>query len=224
MSKQVTSKRRASATPPAAKQTKGERTRSLIKSAIVELVEERQSLDFTLDDISEKTGLTVGAFYFHFVNKDAALEEVGIDRFELFYGQILADGENAGLEEFSRIIVRQSIQSFLKNPALFRSSYTLIPKSFRVYNEWLKFRSKVVERLMALLAERRRRPGRPTPSDALDVHVLMAGLEGFMENLFFGNDGTMASISKRPMQLEMELWAHWRSVFMRPAAIDVDES
>jgi hypothetical protein len=53
----------------------------------------------------------------------------------------------------------------------------------------------------------------------LDVHALLAGLEGFIENLFFGSDETMSSISKAPSKLVEELWAHWRSVLFRPSPV-----
>lgn len=202
-----------------ARPTKGERTRAVIKAAISDLIGERQSLDFTLDDICEKTGLTVGAFYFHFANKDAALEEMCMDHLREFYGALEAL-ETDDIEELSRAIIRGSVDACVKNPAMFRASYTLIPRSMPIYETWLRARGAVVSRLIALLADRRRRPAKATASEHLDVHLLMAGLEGFIENLYFGSDATMKPIPQRPQRLEDELWAHWRSVLLRPVPVE----
>lgn len=202
--------------------TKGERTRAVIKGAIADLIGERQSLDFTLDDICAKTGLTVGAFYFHFANKDAALEEMCMDHLREFYGALDAIAAD-DIEDLSRAIIRSSVEACVRNPAMFRASYTLIPRSLPIYETWLGSRGAVVTRLIGLLAQRRRRPAKAAPCDHLDVHLLMAGLEGFLENLFFGSDVTMKPIPKRPSRLEEDLWAHWRSVLLRPVPVERTE-
>ena len=61
------------------KETKGARTRALIKQVIIDLVGNSSPLEVTLGDICEGANVTVGSFYFHFKNKDAALEETAID-------------------------------------------------------------------------------------------------------------------------------------------------
>lgn len=199
--------------------TKGERTRGVIKGAIADLIGERQSLDFTLDDICAKTGLTVGAFYFHFDNKDAALEEMCMDHLREFYSALQGIAAD-DIEDLSRAIIRNSVEACVKNPAMFRASYTLIPRSMRIYETWIAARGGVVTRLIDLLARRRRRPAKAAPMEHLDVHLLMAGLEGFLENLYFGSDATMKAIPQRPSRLEEDLWAHWRSVLLRPVPVE----
>jgi AcrR family transcriptional regulator len=196
--------------------SKGERTRATIKQAIRDLIDERQSLEFTLEDICEKTGLTVGAFYFHFENKDAATEEMTIDHLRAFYNTILGGGAEADLETLSRLVLRASIDACVRSPAVVRASYMLVPRSYAVYEAWLDSRSKLARRLVDLLAEQRGRAKPETP-DHVDVHVMLSGLEGFLENLFFGADAAMKSIPKRPPRLEEELWGHWRAVLSRRA-------
>lgn len=204
---------------PEPRLTKGERTRAVIKGAISDLIGERQSLDFTLDDICAKTGLTVGAFYFHFANKDAALEEMCMDHIREFYATLEAV-EADSIEELSRAIISSFVEACVKNPAMFRATYTLIPRSMPIYETWIVARGAVVSRMVALLAIRRRRPAKATASEHLDVHLLMAGLEGFLENLYFGTDATMKPIPQRPQKLQEELWAHWRSVLLRPVPVE----
>ncbi|MDX2238701.1 MAG: TetR/AcrR family transcriptional regulator [Hyphomonadaceae bacterium] len=215
--------RRKPAKPAAgadARLTKGGRTRAAIKAAIAELIAQRQSLDFTLEDICAKTGFTIGAFYFHFANKDAALEEMAIDHVAEFYGAIADRGAAEDLEGLSRLILRASIDACVRNPAMFRANYILVPKSMDVYRAWIEARKRVVALLLGRLAERRGRAGKPAPIDYLDVHLLLSGLEGFLENLYFGDDSTMRPITKRPQRLEEEMWAHWRPVLFRPAKVE----
>ena len=206
--------RRSSPAKPGGKISKGERTRALIKSGIAELITEHQSLDLTLDDICARTGLTVGAFYFHFANKDAALEEMCIDHNDGFYAEMVRESDGLGLEGVCRVVLRGCLNACVSNPAMFRASYTLIPKSMRVYEAWLAARSGLITRLVELVAAHRNRAAKPAAGDYLDVHLAMAGIEGFLENLYFGSDESMVPITKDPAVLIEALWAHWRAVLM----------
>jgi AcrR family transcriptional regulator len=208
------------AAPAEPKITKGERTRTLIKATIRELIAETGFSDLKLEDVCAKSGVTVGAFYFHFPSKDAALEEMWIEMNREFYGDILASTVDGDLEKVVKTLLRRSIDLCIDSPVLFRVGYWLIPRSFTVYKSWVASRAELIERLVSLTAARRGRPNRPSRADSLDVHFLMSGLEGFIENLFFGSDATMASIQKSPAKLTGDLWLHWRSVLFRPAAVE----
>lgn len=202
------------------KASKGERTRAAIKAAIADLIGEKQSLEFTLEEICVKAGFTIGAFYFHFENKDAALEEMTVDHLEEFYRSITERGAVQDLEGLSRSILRSSIDKCVSNPAMFRASYVLVPKSMKVYRAWIDARKRVVALLLERVAERRGRGAKPAAVDHLDVHVLLSGLEGFLENLYFGEDETMRQITKKAQRLEDEMWSHWRAVLFRPAKVE----
>jgi AcrR family transcriptional regulator len=204
--------------------SKGERTRALIKSGIAELITENQSLDLTLDDICARTGLTVGAFYFHFANKDAALEEMCIDHNDGFYVEMVRESDGLDLEGVCRVVLGGSLKACVSNPAMFRASYTLIPKSMAVYKAWLAARSGLITHIVELVAAHRDRAAEPETADYLDVHLAMAGIEGFLENLYFGSDETMAPINKDPDVLVESLWAHWRAVLMSPASSAVQKN
>ena len=213
-------RRIAKASPVAVKGGKGERTRAAIKAAISDLISERQSLDFTLDDICARTGFTIGAFYFHFENKDATLEEMTVDHLQTFYDDMISRGAGEDLEGLSRLILRSKIDVCIRQPAMFRASYMLVPKSMAVYRAWIEARTRLVVLMLDRVARRRARAGAAAAIDHLDVHLLLAGLEGFLENLFFGDDATMDPISKRAQRLEDEMWSHWRAVLFRPAKVE----
>jgi AcrR family transcriptional regulator len=203
----------------APKQTKGERTRAAIKTALAELINESGYSDLKLEDLCARTGLTVGAFYFHFQSKDAALEEMWTEMNRDFYHGILSSTQEGDLEDVVQTLLKEMVRTCTANPTLFRVGYWLIPRSYSCYQSWLEARSGLVKRLVALTAARRGRAGRPSRGDYLDVHALLAGLEGFIENLFFGSDETMSTISKTPSKLVEELWSHWRSVLFRPSPV-----
>jgi AcrR family transcriptional regulator len=192
----------------------------MIKATIQELIAETGFQDLKLEDVCARAGVTVGAFYFHFPSKDAALEEMWVEMNRDFYEGILAADTGESLESFVKLLLRRSIDLCIESPVLFRVGYWLIPRSMSVYRSWVDSRSGVVRRLVTLTAASRGRQGRPSRADALDVHFLMSGLEGFIENLFFGTDETMSPIQKSPGRLTADLWSHWRSVLLRPMAVE----
>ena len=72
---------------------KGQATRDMLDKAILELVNERGFTNFRLQDLCDKTGLTIGAFYFHYKNKDQALESVAAGAAESLFSTIESDIE-----------------------------------------------------------------------------------------------------------------------------------
>ncbi len=69
--------------------SKGNRTRSRIKSAVVWLVSSK-GRRFSLQDICQKAEITHGGFYFHYDNKEDVLVEVSQDWMKSFKTAILA--------------------------------------------------------------------------------------------------------------------------------------
>jgi hypothetical protein len=54
--------------------TKGQRTREALKAVVVGLVNEKPLAEIKVGDLCERSGLSVGAFYFHFQGRDDALD------------------------------------------------------------------------------------------------------------------------------------------------------
>ncbi|MDX1581923.1 MAG: TetR/AcrR family transcriptional regulator, partial [Alphaproteobacteria bacterium] len=111
----MTSDRAGSATPSAPDEqqpgTKGARTKALIKRTIIDLVGEHGPLEVTLQDICKAANVTVGAFYFHFRNKDAALEETATEAARIYYEALVPQLDDRPLRER----LENLMQAFLDN-------------------------------------------------------------------------------------------------------------
>ena len=201
-------------------ETKGSRTRALIMSTIEELLIEKGQR-FVLDDICARTGQTVGAFYFHFKSKEEAIEEIVIERLRSAHGAALDATKDKGLYESIFAIIWMRVTGQETSKELFHLPYRVIPTSVRVYNEWLTVRDAVVEKIaQAIARERRGAAARATGPDYLASQFLMAGLEGFMENAFYGSHPQMAKIDLRPVPLSRELAGIWYCAVIGRAPAD----
>lgn len=195
-------------------ETKGARTRMLILETVAELLAEKGQR-FVLDEVCARTGLTVGAFYFHFKNKEEAIEEVVIHRLRRVHGDALEAIGHGCLFESIYAIIWLRVTSVEQDRQLFHLPYRVIPTSERVYTEWLSVRDAVVERLASTVArEKRGANARASSADYLSSQFLMAGLEGFMENAFYGAHAQMTKIDLRPVPLSRDLAAIWYSAVM----------
>ena len=188
--------------------TKGERTRALIKSAVIELLGEKGQ-KFVLEDVCARTGLTVGAFYFHFTNKDHVVEEIVIDHMRSYYGGAKDAFSNPDLFAEIFAVIWQGVMTHEENPAIYHLPYRVIPASVRVYNEWLRVRGAMIERFARSIANQRRGEKTIAGTDYLAAQFLMAGVEGFMENAYYGSDPLMDKIDLKPLAVSRDLSIIW---------------
>jgi len=184
------------------RESKGARTRQNIKDAILELIGERQTPEITLEELCARTGLTVGAFYFHFPSKEAAIREIVIDRLRSYFLAIIEMPPQSSLFAEIYAVISHKLAVLRENPAAFRLPYQIIPTDWDVYAAWLQARSSLIERLASTIARARGRAQRADSQDHLAAQFLMAGLEGFLENAFFGQDEMMKKLDLR----------HWRAI------------
>jgi AcrR family transcriptional regulator len=115
------------------KVTKGARTRSLIKQTIVELLEENGGKDVSLEEICDRAGLTVGAFYFHFKSKDAALEELTADLIRATYSEYSASPIQSTLYGELYWLIALHLKRRSEHPVLYHLPYRILPRSVFVY-------------------------------------------------------------------------------------------
>ena len=99
------------------KETKGARTRALIKQVIIDLVGNSSPLEVTLGDICEGANVTVGSFYFHFKNKDAALEETAIDVIRDYYASISSVlGRGGSIDDQLEQLMHAFVDNYANQP------------------------------------------------------------------------------------------------------------
>lgn len=214
-----TSSRAQTASPSGDKLTKGTRTKALIKRVVAELIDEKGIDGVTLEDVCARTQLTIGAFYFHFGNKDAALEEVAIDSLKAYYDNLIESPSTICLYNEIHGIIEASVELHLKHPAMARLMYTMVPRSNSVYGSWVAIRDRLIERL-ALASARERQimsssggAASPDGQDYLCAQFLLAGSEGFFENAFYGSDPQFSKIDLKPASLVRDISVLWyRSV------------
>jgi AcrR family transcriptional regulator len=198
---------------PGGSETKGARTRALIKETIIGLIDERgASYQVKLEDVCERTGLTVGAFYFHFPSKEAALEEIVIDFVSGFYGSMANAPKQTTLYGELYTIIAIFVEATVMQRTSFRLPYMVLPTSIRAYQHWLKERDAVIQRMADVIAHHAKRRT-ASGQDHLAAQFLVAGIEGFMENAFYGSDSLMSKIDLRSDVLIRNLCLLWhRSV------------
>lgn len=203
-------------------ETKGARTKALIKQVVADLVDEKGVDGVVLEDICKRTELTIGAFYFHFGSKDAALEEVAIDSLESYYDGLIDAPENLNLYNEVHNILESSIEVHVHHPRMARLMYTMVPRSNRVYVHWLTARNRLIERLALAMARERGLSQEaaasmaPLGQEYLCAQYLLAGAEGFFENAFYGSDPQFSKIDLKPANLVRDIAVLWyRSITAR---------
>lgn len=191
---------------------KGMRTRQLIKKAVADLLMKKDVSNIVLDDICKATGLTVGAFYFHFKNKDAALEEVAIDSIEQFYEGFRSIPERKAVRAELQDIMSLLIRTVSEHPQLVRLVFNVVPISSDARLVWWDHHDQACQRLAALIAVLNGRDG-ATPSDEMAVQFMMLGMESYLENALSGREPGATLFRNDPVAFANELMGIWRRVF-----------
>jgi len=174
-----------------ARVSKGTRTRTLIKDAIVSLAHRKNWHDVTLVEICESTGLTAGAFYFHFASKDEAMEEIAIDRLVFTFANI--EAALAGVTDMyvaAHTVLRSYYDWYLKEPTLTPILYSIVQARPNVYKFWLERRRPLRLLLQNIFLHARQAANVPTGDEEFLSHWLMAAAEDFLLDVFFSSGNT----------------------------------
>ncbi|HEV2364673.1 MAG TPA: TetR/AcrR family transcriptional regulator [Caulobacteraceae bacterium] len=196
--------------------SRGDRTRRLIKETIARLAMRKDVADITLAEICKAAKLTTGAVYFHFKGKEEAVEEMVIGEVQAHYGQILAEYAGGGFEELVGVILEVSSRYHLARKRLKRAIVVIINARPAAYQAWLAARRPVVRALEQAIAERRREQGLPTdPAPYLALFILNS-IEDLAMDVFQWKNPTLA-----PFAEDMEAWnrrqrALWTFAILAP--------
>jgi AcrR family transcriptional regulator len=170
--------------------TKGHATREVIKQAMLELVNEQGFTNFRLRDLCERTGLTIGAFYFHFESKEQALEEVAASAAEALFAQISTNIDAQPLKDEFRYTI-EDYQRGYSDPGLreqTRMMRSLIPANPVVTETYFRARTAIITKLVTTAAKERKAAGLKTGPERAIIEYLFSGLADYMEMLYFGDD------------------------------------
>ncbi len=190
---------------------KGKATREMLDRAILELVNERGFTNFRLQDLCDRTGLTIGAFYFHYKNKDQALESVAAGAAAKLFSVIESDIEAKPLREEFRLAIRDYQRSY-SDPQLreqARMMRSMIPANQTVTRAYFKSRSSTIGKLVDKAVEERRAEGLKSGPERAVIEYLFSGLADFFELLYLGEDADLkrsAGSDKKVVERLTEIW------------------
>jgi AcrR family transcriptional regulator len=165
--------------------TKGQRTRETLMGMVVGLVNEKPLAEIKVADVCARSGLAVGAFYFHFTGKDDALEQTAIEILGAFFSGVLATPASDDLHSEIYGLISEFHRGYIENRLKIRAVFVILGAHRRVRLAWLEARLQLVERLAAAFA--RARPAAPPAfqSDYVLAQYLLSALERFYEEVFF---------------------------------------
>lgn len=196
---------------------KGIRTRATIKDAALGLYGRLGWKGITLEEICQASGLTIGAFYFHFESKDALLEEMASEASSSYHQEIVSGIDwTADLFEIFYHIIENYYQSYVRNPVLTRLIYTVIMRRSTAYQAWRVNREVLRSNLEAAIDRAHQSPDDPGngPTAVFTAHWLLSSLEDFVWSVFIAKgNADLAEVASGPdvfVRQQATLW--YRSV------------
>lgn len=181
---------------------KGARTRELIKDSLIEIVSRKNAQDIVLDDICQQTGLTVGAFYFHFKNKDAALEEVSIDALHSFYDQLVGLPATDSVHNDIKQLCETMVTICSKQPLLVRLMAEGLQIKGDTREAWVAENTRLTEEYTDRLCAER---GGNREAALVDVQFMIYGLETYLEHASLYREPGFSLLHKTPEKLAAKL-------------------
>lgn len=195
----------------AAARSKGERSRQHLKQAIAELASTRGVAEITLADICEAAGLTTGAVYFHFRNKDDALEAMVIDEVRLAYGDMLERaGGMTAFGDLLDVVITGSSRFQTARKGLSKAVQTVINSRPRAYEAWIAARVPVIARLQEAIAAIRAEHLLPTRPSGYLAHMILNSIEDLAMDAFQWGNPTLAPYARDVAgwnRRQFELWS-----------------
>lgn len=174
--------------PP--QQSRSQETLGRILDAAERVLEEKSFNEATLAEIMERAGVTVGAFYRRFPDKDALLHHLDERFFTEMHGLVgeLLDPDRWDGAPFSRIIPQittVAVPLYRMRRGLLRTLFIRARTDVKIQTTARELNSRMLE-LMRELGERRRSEiGHPNPALAVDLGFRML-LGALRETVVFG--------------------------------------
>jgi len=207
-------KRTARPEPP--QTVRGERTKNRIKHFIAKYGAKNDLTDIKLSDICQSLKITTGAFYFHFKNREEAIEDTILDEIKSVYSAIDSEVETESFEQFARDVIDRSTEFQVSRGHLPRSVQAVINASPRVYDGWTTARRPVLEKLARLIAEEREKEGLSTePADYLASYLLNAVEDLGMDAFQWGNP-SLAAYSRDRAEWDARNFKLWNWAIRAP--------
>ena len=200
----------------AGRDSRGDRSRKLIKKAITGLVSDRALAEITLSDICRASRLTTGAVYFHFKDRDEAIEEAVIDEIEEGYGALAEAVKGKSFADVLKRLLDHVSSLHQSRKGLATAVQVVINTRPRAHQAWIKARRPVLDALEQAIAEARkaeRRSAAPAPYLALFV---LGSIEDLSMDAFQWHNPTLAPFIKNVGDWNRRQVALWRWAVLAP--------
>lgn len=195
---------------------KGQATRKLLNQTILELVNEKGYPNLRLKDICDRTGLTIGAFYFHYENKDRALEGVAVEAARDLFLDISSDIESKPLLEEFHLTIRDYQRGY-SDPSRVggtRMMRSMIPANAQVTEVYFAERAKVIDKLVEASSAERRKAGKRNGPERAVIEYLFCGLADFLELVYLRDDPALKKSAGATKTLAKRLASLWYDAVM----------
>lgn len=191
-------------------QTRGDRQRDAIVTAVQELIAEQHSFaDLSVSAISERAGVGRSGFYFYFDTKYGVLAHMfgtalaELDELTRYFAP-RADGESA--EDFAHRMVGSAVQMYAHNEALMRACVQARPTDQTIAKLLDDLQAGVVKKIVSIaeveIAEHGARPISDDLYGLVRMLVATTGMALSGDTSFIGEDGDLP----RAVELIETLW------------------
>lgn len=166
------------------KQARSQETQERLLDAAEQLIEEKGLADVSIPEIVRRAGSSVGGFYARFRDKDALIRALEERFFQDVQARLdaLAPPERwrgATIPEIVRPCVTELVTTWREREALIRGFVLRAAKDPKIFDDGLRFRLEVSQRIGALLLARRDEIRHPEPELAIELAVQLGF--GFLE-------------------------------------------
>lgn len=188
--------------------SRGERTKAAVKQAIARLATRHDLADITLSDICRVAKVTTGAVYFHFKDKDEAVEAMVIDQLPRIYGALAEDVPQPGCAPFILSLLERTVAFHQTQKRLGHALQMTLQTRPVVYQAWLRARQVPIDMLAARIAQDRAASQLPTEPSAYLAHHVFSSIEDLAADIFQWKNPTLA-----PYAADAAQWCRRQAAF-----------
>jgi AcrR family transcriptional regulator len=161
---------------------KGERTRRRIRAAAAELLEEQGYHGLRMGDVAQAAGLSQGAIYRYYDNKQKLTVELLTDFAEISLGQMMESAAEGNVYQRRRQATRAYVASFAANTGLMRCIRQLADEIEDFRQIWLEANARwysfAAEKLLAS-------PGKRSSKDSQKARDVAHALGAMVDELLY---------------------------------------
>jgi AcrR family transcriptional regulator len=176
---------------------KSDRTRARLQAAVCELLEDNVPADLRVDQVCAKAGTSHGTFYVYFPDIHTLLTRTLAEFVDFLENALLMAGKDA--PDVPRAVTHAYFGIFESNRGLMRCLVSRagdLPEANALFEALNRRWAELVAEAASRYAEAQGHP-RPDWDDMMLRAYIMGGMvDQFLISLFFGNDETLAALSK----------------------------